>query len=48
MILARLVGLDGEPPTPAGLYFPFQVLDHAAYLKRLTESGGGILALDVL
>jgi hypothetical protein len=48
MILARLVGLDGEPQTPAGLYFPFQVLDHAAYLKRLTESGGGILALDVL
>ena len=27
MVLERLVGLDGKPPTPAGLYFPYQLLD---------------------
>ena len=46
MILERLVGLDGHAPTPAGLYFPFQVLDHAAYLSRLQAEGGRIVALD--
>ena len=47
MILGRLTGLDGNPPTPAGLYFPFQVLDHGAYLARLRESGGSLTRLDV-
>jgi hypothetical protein len=46
MILARLTGIDGGPPTPAGLYFPFQVLDSAAYLARLQAAGGGVLSLE--
>ncbi|MBP1848167.1 hypothetical protein J2046_006457 [Rhizobium petrolearium] len=46
MILERLIGLDGNRPTPAGLYFPFQVLDHASYLSRLHAEGGSIVPLD--
>lgn len=46
MILERLAGLNGSP-TPAGLYFPYQVLDHGAYLSRLVERGGRLMALDV-
>lgn len=46
MILERLVGLDGKTPTPPGLYFPFQVLDHATYLSRLQAEGGSIVPLD--
>ncbi|WP_334656784.1 hypothetical protein [Sphingomonas panaciterrae] len=46
MILARLTGLDGAAPTPPGLYFPYQALDHAAYLARLHEEGGQVIALD--
>ncbi|WP_338664366.1 hypothetical protein VQH23_04190 [Pararoseomonas sp. SCSIO 73927] len=46
MILERLVGLDGRPATPAGLYFPYQLLDHDAYLARLEASGGEVLALE--
>lgn len=48
MIIERLVGLDGSAPTPAGLYFPFQVLDHATYLSRLQAEGGSIVPLDVV
>lgn len=47
MILERLAGLDGNAPTPAGLYFPFQVLDHGTYLSRLRAEGGRIVSLDV-
>ena len=47
MILERLTGLDGKAPTSAGLYFPFQVLDHESYLSRLQAEGGSIVALDV-
>ena len=47
MILERLTGLDGKAPTPAGLYFPFQVLDHERYLSRLQAEGGNVVALDV-
>ncbi|WP_193074317.1 NAD(P)-dependent oxidoreductase [Pseudomonas sp. FME51] len=46
MILERLAGLDGNAPTPAGLYFPFQVIDHATYLSRLQAEGGSIVPLD--
>lgn len=46
MILERLAGLDGKPPTPAGLYFPFQVVDHATYLSRLHAEGASIVSLD--
>jgi len=47
MILERLAGLNGTP-TPAGLYFPYQVLDHTAYLSRLKEQGGNLAPLDFL
>ena len=47
MVLERLVGLDGKPPTPAGLYFPHQLLEPAAYLARLKQIGGTILKQDV-
>ena len=46
VLLGRLVGLDGHPPTPAGLYFPYQLLDPTAYLARLERIGGEILTLD--
>ena len=48
MLLERLVGLDGHRPTPAGLYFPHQLLDPPAYLARLKEIGGQILTLEPL
>ncbi|WP_458094323.1 hypothetical protein [Roseomonas sp. WA12] len=46
MILERLLGLDGKPVTPAGLYFPYQLLDPAAYLARLDQTGGEVLTLE--
>jgi hypothetical protein len=48
MVLERLVGLDGHPATPPGLYFPFQLLDSATYLARLEKMGGKLMTLDVL
>lgn len=48
MVLERLIGLDGSPPTPAGLYFPYQLLDPAAYFARLEQIGGAVLTLEVL
>lgn len=45
MLLERLIGLDGAPPTAAGLYFPYQLLDAAGYLQRLGEEGGELLEL---
>ncbi|MNU30013.1 hypothetical protein D3C71_184950 [compost metagenome] len=48
MILERLAGLDGNAPTPAGLYFPYQVVDHGSYLLRLQAEGGRIVSLDTL
>ncbi|SJZ84841.1 saccharopine dehydrogenase [Consotaella salsifontis] len=48
MLLERLTGLDGKPPTSPGLYFPFQVLDPAVYLSRLEAGGGGLLKLEAL
>ncbi|WP_426111047.1 NAD(P)-dependent oxidoreductase [Pseudomonas sp. DSP3-2-2] len=47
MILERLLGLDGQPPTPPGLYFPYQLLDAAAYLERLKQEGGELRELPV-
>ena len=46
MVLERLVGLDGGPATPAGLYFPYQLLDPAAYFARLERIGGEVLTLE--
>ncbi|PBJ03505.1 hypothetical protein BSF43_45740 [Pseudomonas ogarae] len=42
---AAHLGLDGQPPTPPGLYFPYQLLDAAAYLDRLKEEGGELRKL---
>jgi hypothetical protein len=47
LILERLVGLDGQPPTPPGLYFPYQLLDAATYLERLKREGGELRELPV-
>jgi hypothetical protein len=48
MVLERLIGLDGIPATPAGLYFPYQLLDPTTYFARLNQIGGAILKLEVL
>ncbi|MBC7800740.1 MAG: NAD(P)-dependent oxidoreductase [Gemmatimonadaceae bacterium] len=48
MVLERLIGLDGNPPTTAGLYFPYQLLDPTAYFARLEANGGTTRALEVL
>lgn len=45
MLIERLTGLDGNPATKPGLYFPYQVLDHAAYLARLEQDGGKLMTL---
>ena len=47
MLIERLTGLDGKPPTSPGLYFPFQLLDPAIYLSRLDTAGGSLQALEV-
>lgn len=46
MVLERLVGLNGDPATPAGLYFPHHLLDPTAYFARLEQIGGSILTLE--
>ena len=46
MLLERLIGLDGDPPTPPGLYFPYQLLEPAAYLARLKQTGGTVATLE--
>jgi hypothetical protein len=45
MVLERLVGLDGKPPTKPGLYFPYQLLESRAYLERLDRIGGRVMTL---
>ena len=45
MLLERLLGLDGHPPTAPGLYFPYQLLNAAAYLERLQREGGELREL---
>jgi len=45
MVLERLAGLDGKQATKAGLFFPYQVLDHADYLGRLTQEDGQVMTL---
>ncbi len=48
LILERLLGLDGKSPVSPGLYFPYQVLDAAHYLNRLSQEGGQVLQLPTL
>lgn len=45
MLLERLLGLDGHLPTAPGLYFPYQLLNAAAYLQRLKQEGGELREL---
>jgi hypothetical protein len=45
MVLERLTGLDGKPATQPGLFFPYQVIDHAVYLARLKQEGGQLITL---
>lgn len=45
MVLERLVGLDGLPGTPPGLYFPSQLLEPGAWHRRFAEIGGKIIDL---
>lgn len=47
MMLERLLGRDGGPATPAGLYFPEQLLDPAAYMARLTALGGNLREMEI-
>lgn len=47
MLIERLAGLDGRPPTPPGLYFPEQLLEPASYLARLAAIGGRILEAEI-
>ena len=47
LLLERLIGLDGKPPTAPGLYFPYQILDTSHYLARLAEEGGEVLQLSL-
>lgn len=46
LVLERLLGLDGKPATPAGLYFPYQLLDSQHYFDRFEQAGGQLLTLD--
>ncbi len=39
MVLERLLGLDGQPAVPAGLYFPYQLLDYTTYFARPEADG---------
>ena len=48
MLLERLTGLDGNLKTPAGMYFPYQLLDSTTYFDRLEKSGGIIMKLEVM
>ncbi|MDW5377207.1 NAD(P)-dependent oxidoreductase [Halomonas sp. HP20-15] len=47
LVLERLTGLDGKPAAPAGLYFPYRLLDPTVYFARLEQAGGEILKLEV-
>jgi hypothetical protein len=48
LVLERLIGLAGHLPTPAGLYFPYQLIDSATYFARLHQMGGATLTLELL
>lgn len=48
MVLERLAGLGGNPPTHSGLYFPFQLLETEEYLARLKEADGFVMQLNDL
>ncbi|MCC9625899.1 hypothetical protein LPB41_29855 [Thalassospira sp. MA62] len=45
LVLERLAGLDGNPPTKPGLYFPYQLLDPIHYFARFRDIGGELVTL---
>lgn len=45
LVLERLAGLDGNPPTGSGLYFPYQLLDPTRYFARFKAIGGQLTKL---
>ncbi|MGK3120328.1 NAD(P)-dependent oxidoreductase [Pseudomonas corrugata] len=47
LLLERLLGLDGQPPTAPGLYFPYQLLNATTYQQRLEQEGGVLRELTV-
>ncbi|MDN3558699.1 NAD(P)-dependent oxidoreductase [Vreelandella neptunia] len=46
LVLERLTGLDGNPATPPGLYFPYQLLEASSYFDRLKQAGGSVMTLE--
>jgi hypothetical protein len=48
MVVERLIGLDGKPPTLPGLYFPHHLLNPTAYFARLKQIGGTVSSLEVV
>ncbi|MFC0241489.1 NAD(P)-dependent oxidoreductase [Rhodopseudomonas telluris] len=46
LVLERLLGLDGRPSTPAGLYFPYQLIEPDVYFARLAQAGGEVIELE--
>ncbi|MCP9625864.1 NAD(P)-dependent oxidoreductase [Rhodopseudomonas palustris] len=46
LVLERLIGLDGRPATPAGLYFPYQLIGPDTYFTRLAKAGGEVMELE--
>jgi len=45
LLLERLLGLDGKPAVPPGLYLPYQLLDPDRYFSRFQQIGGQLLEL---
>lgn len=45
LLLERLTGLDGNPATKPGLYFPYQILNASTYFDRLRKVGGELMTL---
>lgn len=41
--LSTVLGLEGEPPAPAGLFFPESLIDGDTYLKELSRYGAAVV-----
>jgi hypothetical protein len=46
LLLERLTGRGSRPAPPAGLYFPYQLLEASTYIARFEQIGGVILELE--
>lgn len=45
MVLERLAVLAGKSAQQAGMFFPYQVLDHTKYFECLAREGGRLMTL---